>query len=106
MADHYGIKSVYDTIDLLIQKCDIDGLMILVSPNQIFNVTKKLIPTRIPLFIEKPAGLIPNETKTLLKLVNNYGTKNMVGYNRRYYSIFTKGIKLINKYGPLLGVIS
>jgi predicted dehydrogenase len=37
-------------------------------------------------------------------LANNYGTKNMVGYNRRYYSIFNKGIKLINKYGPLLGV--
>ncbi len=78
--------------------------MIFVSADQIFDITKKLIPYRIPLFIEKPAGLIPSETKDLLKLTKKYGTKNMVGYNRRYYSIFNKGIDLIKKNGDLLGI--
>jgi len=78
--------------------------MILVSADQIFRVTKKLLPLKIPLFIEKPAGMIPGETETLVKLVDKYGTKNMVGYNRRYYSIFHKGLEIINKHGHLLGV--
>ena len=104
LAKNFGIESVYNNVDQLIEKCDLDGLMILVSPDEIFKVTKKLIPLGIPLFIEKPAGLFPNETKTLFNLAKKYGTKNMVGYNRRYYSIFDKGIKLIDKHGPLLGV--
>ena len=104
MANQYAIEKVYNNIDLLIQKCSVDGLMVLVSADQIFDVTKKLLPANIPLFIEKPAGLIPNETKTLAILADKFGTKNMVGYNRRYYSIFHKGIEIINEYGNLLGV--
>jgi predicted dehydrogenase len=100
----YDVNQIFENIDNLIEKCDLDALMILVSANQIFEVTKKLIPTNIPLFIEKPAGLIPDETKILAKLADKCDTKNMVGYNRRYYSIFDKGIELINQNGGLLGV--
>ena len=84
LADKYGIENVYNDIDLLITKCELDGIMVLVSADQIFNVAKKIIPTKIPLFIEKPAGLIPSETKSLTTLADKYGTANMVGYNRRY----------------------
>jgi predicted dehydrogenase len=78
--------------------------MVLVSANQIYDVALNLIPTGIPLFLEKPPGLIPEQTKALTGLANNHGTKNMVGFNRRYYSIFHKGIELINQNGGLLGV--
>jgi len=104
LADKYGIENVYNDIDLLITKCELDGIMVLVSADQIFNVAKKIMPTKIPLFIEKPAGLIQSETKSLTILADEYSTANMVGYNRRYYSIFHSGIDIINKYGNLLGV--
>jgi len=77
---------------------------VLVSANQIYDVAVNLIPAGIPLFLEKPPGLIPDQTKTLTDLANKHGTKNMVGFNRRYYSIFHKGIELINQNGGLLGV--
>ena len=104
LAKTFHINLVYENIDNLIEKCSLDALMILVSANQIFNITKKMIPVQIPLFIEKPPGLIPEQTKTLVELADKYDTKNMVGYNRRYYSIFHKGIELINQNGRLLGV--
>ena len=78
--------------------------MILVSANQLYEVTRKIIPRQIPLFIEKPPGIVPGQTKSLAEMSNKYGTKNMVGFNRRYYSIFHKGIELINQNGGLLGV--
>ena len=93
IANTFAIEKVYENLDALIQKCTLDGLIVLVSSNQIFEVTKKIIPTKIPLFIEKPPGLIPEETKTLTNLAHKYGTKNMVGFNRRYYSIFHKSNK-------------
>ena len=104
MARTYDIHKVYENIDSLKKKCTLDALMILVSADQIYDVTQKLIPANIPLFIEKPAGLVPDETKTLAKLADKHGTKNLVGYNRRYYSIFHKSIELINQNSGLLGV--
>lgn len=105
LARTFYINNVYKNIDSLIEKCSLDALMILVSANQIYDVAKKLIPARIPLFIEKPAGIVSDEATTLLKLADKYGTKNQVGYNRRYYSIFHKGMELIKqKGGGLLGL--
>ena len=100
----FDIGRVYDNINDLIEECKLDAIMILVSANQIFDVAKNLIPVNIPLFIEKPPGLTPQETKVLVELADKHGTINMVGYNRRYYSIFHKGLNLINQKGGLLGV--
>jgi predicted dehydrogenase len=104
LAKTYAIKQVYDNIDDLVEKYAPDGLMILVSANQIFDVTKKLIPTNIPLFIEKPPGLTTEQTTILAEIADKNRTKNMVGYNRRYYSIFHKGLKIVKEHGKLLGV--
>ena len=104
LSNDYNIEHVYNNIYELIEKCALDALLICVSADQIFSVTEKLIPKQIPLFIEKPPGLVPEETDTLFKLADENGTKNMVGYNRRFYSVFHKGIQIIKKSGRLLGV--
>jgi len=104
LANQFNINNVYDDIFKLINEVNIDGIMILVSADQIFHVTKSLLPKKIPLFIEKPAGLFPEESKQLCELSNKYSTLNMVGYNRRYYTIFHKGIELIKQKGDLLGI--
>jgi len=104
LARRYDVEEVFENVDDLINKCKPNALMILVSANQIYKITKKLIPSQIHLFIEKPPGLVPEETKILMELSEKYGTKTMVGFNRRYYSIFHKGIELINRNGGLLGV--
>jgi predicted dehydrogenase len=104
LANTFQIEQVYDTVDHLLKGCAPDGIMVLVSANQIYDVALNLIPTGIPLFLDEPPGLIPEQTKALTGLANNHGTKNMVGFNRRYYSIFHKGIELINQNGGLLGV--
>tara|TARA_Y100000590_G_scaffold180640_1_gene205862 strand:+ start:10583 stop:11455 length:873 start_codon:yes stop_codon:yes gene_type:complete len=104
LSNDYNIENVYNNIYELTEKCVLDALLICVSADQIFSVTEKLIPKQIPLFIEKPPGLVPKETDTLFKLADKNGTKNMVGYNRRFYSVFHKGIEIIKKSGRLLGV--
>lgn len=104
LAKKYQVDNVYNNVDNLIEKCDLDGIMLLVSANQLYDLSSKLLLTKIPIFIEKPPGLYPNQTKALVGLADKYGTKNMVGYNRRYYSIFHKGLDIINKNGGLLGV--
>ena len=104
LAKKYDIEEVFENVDDLINRCKPNALMILVSANQLYEVTQKIIPRQIPLFIEKPPGIVPEQTKSLAEMSNKYGTKNMVGFNRRYYSIFHQGIELIIQNGGLLGV--
>ncbi len=83
----------------------IHGIMILVSVDQIYKVTKDLAKFSIPLFIEKPPSLNFIELKKLNKILNKNNAPNMIGMNRRFYSIFEKGKKLIDQNGGLLSVI-
>jgi len=104
LANKFQIDQVYESVDDLMKKCVPDAIMVLVSANQIFEVTEELIPIGIPLFIEKPPGLVVDQTKVLVGLAEKNGTKNMVGYNRRYYSIFHEGLGIIKQNGGLLGL--
>lgn len=104
LANEYGITVCVDNLDSLIKEAQPDALMVLVSADQIYEVTSKVIPYGLPLFIEKPPGLTPDDTKKLAVLAKEHSVLNMVGFNRRFYSIFTKGLEIIREHGPLLGV--
>ncbi len=86
LAEKFEIDTVYDSVDDLLEGCTLDGIMVLVSANEIYNVTSMLLPIRIPVFLEKPPGLTPDETKRLVVLAEKYNTKNIgekVALNRK-----------------------
>lgn len=105
LAAEFTIPLCADTIEELIERGKLDALMVLVDVEQMFPVTKQAIPYRLPLFIEKPAGMFPEDNRKLAEMAKAHGVRTMVGFNRRYYSIFHKGMKLIKEHGPLLGVM-
>lgn len=104
LADEFNIPVCAPDIDSLILQAKPDALMILVSVDQVYDVCCKAIPYKLPMFIEKPAGMVPQETWRLCQLASQHEVKTMVGYNRRFYSIFHRGMDLIREKGPLLGV--
>jgi virulence factor len=79
--------------------------MVLVSVDQMYLVSKKLIPLGKPIFIEKPPALSHLKIKALSEISIKYKTPNMIGMNRRFYSIFEKGKKIIEKNGGLLSLV-
>lgn len=90
---------IFNNIDQMMIDPKINAVIILVNPENSFNVIKKVIPYKKIFFTEKPAGLNYNQAKKLNQLCLKYKTKNMVGYNRRFYSIFDKGLRYISKIG-------
>ena len=92
------VKIFYNINQMMIDP-DINAVLILVNPDKSFDVIKKVIPYKKTFFTEKPAGINYDQAKKLSKLCSKYKTKNMVGYNRRFYSIFDKGLKYISKIG-------
>lgn len=105
LAARFGIPCVADDLDALLQDARPDGLLILVSAANIGAVARQAMRTGLPLFVEKPAGLTPAESAELARLAGELGVRSMVGYNRRFYSVFHQGIEVIRQHGPLLGLL-
>jgi len=91
----------YQNIKEMMTDNKVKAVMILVNPEEVFSVLKQVIPYKKTIFTEKPVGINFEETKKLNNLFIKYNTPNMVGFNRRFYSIFEKGIKAINKHGGI-----
>ena len=104
LASEYGINVCADNLEELINKSEPDALMILVSEDQMYSVVVSAISYGLPLFIEKPAGLVPEQNYQLAQLAKKHSIASMVGFNRRFYSVFHKGIEIIRNHGPLTGV--
>lgn len=96
IADHFQIKNYTNRL-LDIVNYNLDGILICVSADSIFGVTKNLIKYKIPLLIEKPAGLSLKEAMILANLSKKYQTPNIVALNRRYFSNVMKAIPILKE---------
>ena len=105
LAQKFNISCCVSGIDQMIFEAKPDALLVLVSEESMPDVCVRLLKDYcLPLFIEKPAGLAQEETKCLADIAREKRVPTMVGYNRRYYSIFHKGIEVIRQHGKLCGV--
>ncbi len=104
LASAYDIPCVSNDLPSMVRQGKLDALMVLVSVEQMYTVTLAAAAYRLPLFVEKPAGALPLQNQELAVLATERGIPTMVGFNRRYYSIFQKGIDIIREHGPILGV--
>jgi len=93
----FHIKNIYKNYIDLLDDDLIDTVLILVPPLSTFKILKHAILKRKNIFVEKPAGINLNQSKSLYQLNKKYNAKVMVGFNRRYYSIFSKVNNLIKK---------
>ena len=59
LAREYNIEVCADDMDELIEKTRPDALLILVSEDQMFAVASAALEYNLPLFLEKPAGIVP-----------------------------------------------
>jgi len=104
-AKKFKIKKTYSDIDKMLKTEKLDGLIILVSVLNVFSVLKKVIKYKIPFFVEKPATLNILQANEINLLIKKHKTKNVVGLNRRYYSIFLQAKQFIKKNGNAKAIL-
>ena len=98
IAKEFQIPCVVDDLDTLMETAAPDGLLVLVSADQIYPVALKALDCGVPIFLEKPPGMVPEETKHLSELARTNGVPTLVGFNRRCYSIFRNGCEIIEQH--------
>jgi len=104
LAHKFSINIIYKNYIDMVKDPNIDVLLVLVSADQIYKVINDIIPYKKPFFTEKPPGLSLDQASKLVKKWKKFKTLNMVGFNRRFYSVFHKGMEYINKKGKLIGL--
>ncbi len=104
LADEFGVPLVADSPAELAQAARPDALMILVSPQAVAQVALDCLGLRLPLFLEKPVGLCVAEAEAVALAARRAGVPGMVGFNRRHYSVFAKGLEILRERGRLLAV--
>ena len=93
VASLYGIKA-YENLEELIENCDIVDV---VTPTlSHYECAKKALQATKHVFIEKPVTQTLEESKSLVKLVEEAGTKVQVGHVERFNPAFKKAIKHID----------
>ena len=55
--------------------------------------------------MEKPAGCASRETAHLAQMAGERGLVNMVGLNRRYYSVVQQALLAVLQLGPIRGIV-
>lgn len=104
IKDKFNFNKVFDNYLDMVKDENIHALFIVVSANQSYKVIKNIIKYKKPFFSEKPAGISLAESKNLKNLFLRFKTPNMIGFNRRYYSNFLKGLRIINKNGGIRAI--
>ena len=93
VASMYGVKA-YENLEELIENCDIVDV---VTPTlSHYECAKKALQATKHVFIEKPVTQTLEESKSLVKLVEEAGTKVQVGHVERFNPAFKKAIKHID----------
>lgn len=105
LSKQFKIKNTYKSISEMFYNEKPDAVAVFVSAENMYKVLSQVIKYKTPVFFEKPAGLTFKETKKLYELSIKYKTKNMVGLNRRFYSVFNKGINFLKKNGGISGFL-
>jgi predicted dehydrogenase len=89
------------SLDDLRRNPQADALWICVSADAMAQVARELAPLGLPMFLEKPVGLDPQETAGARDAIR---VPHMVGLNRRFYEVIRKGKELIDRHGGLRAI--
>ena len=105
LADRFEIKDRFSNYEQMIDSTKPDAVLVLVNAGNIFEVAANCLERRVPTLLEKPPGLRVAETKRLRDIAQASDCLNMVGLNRRFYSVAQKAREMIAASGPLISVV-
>lgn len=105
LAREFGVPLVADSPAELARQAKPDALMVLVPPQTMASMAVSCLDFGLPLFLEKPVGLSVAEAEHAADAAAKRGVRTMVGFNRRHYTVFRKGMELIRERGRLLSVL-
>jgi predicted dehydrogenase len=83
-ARRFGADGAFDSVERMLEVSDLDGVVVVVPPEDFFGVVETCIRRGIPVFAEKPAANDAAEAHALAAQAAEAGVTVMVGYMKRF----------------------
>ena len=104
LAERFKVTQTFTDHRAMLDAVKFDAVFVLVSATQVAEVSAECLRRGLPTFMEKPPGLSVAETKGLLEIANSNGCLNMVGLNRRFFSVMEKASDAVLETGPIVSI--
>jgi myo-inositol 2-dehydrogenase / D-chiro-inositol 1-dehydrogenase len=103
VMERFGIKTYYRDYIEMITKEDPDAVFVVGGPKLHYEVLKKIIPLKIPIYAEKPTAPTAKQAKELAELAAEHGTHVQVGFMHRFAPVseWAKNIIKTKEFGRL-----
>ncbi len=99
-----GIPRTYADPLEMVERERPDALLLTANVLSLHGLAERLIPVGLPILLEKPPGISPEETQSLTRLAADHKTPVMVGLNRRFYSVYHRGLEQVGGREAVTGV--
>jgi predicted dehydrogenase len=105
LAERFKIERTYADLERMFDELSLDAVFVLVNVTRMFEVASACLKRKIPTLLEKPPGLSAAEARGLRDLAAAGDCLNMVGLNRRFYSVMRRAREAILEVGPLVSLM-
>ena len=105
LARDFKIERCFQDPAQMISEAKPDAIFVAVSHAATMEMSGLVLRSGIPCLLEKPAGYSPAETRQLADLAREHKCLNMVGLNRRFYSVIHQGLLAVLHQGPISGIL-
>jgi predicted dehydrogenase len=80
----FGVARAFDEVERMLEEVDLDGVVVVVPPDQFLGVIQACIRRGVPVFTEKPAASDAAEARALAEEAADAGVPVVVGYMKRF----------------------
>lgn len=105
-AEKYNIKNTFKDYKEMLSKVKTDAVYIIMPPHHLYDIVVYCLRKGLNVFIEKPPGITPYQTRSMAILAKRHGCKTMVGFNRRFIPLIRKVKELVEKRGPIVQAVA
>jgi predicted dehydrogenase len=102
----FGAEQAFDDVERMLEECELDGVIVVVPPDQFYAVISACIARRVPVFTEKPAANDAAEARQLAEQAADAQVPVVVGYMKRFAGAYRLAKELMGRPGfgsPTLG---
>jgi myo-inositol 2-dehydrogenase / D-chiro-inositol 1-dehydrogenase len=99
VADRFGAASAFDDVEQMVGEVELDGVVVVVPPDQFAPVIRACVRRGVPVFTEKPAANDAAEATQLAEEAAAAGVTVMVGYMKRFAYAYRLAKELMSRDG-------
>ena len=104
VAAEFGVERNFTSAQRMLAESGADAVFVAVSHEVTLEMCSLVAASGIPCLLEKPVGYSSVDVQRLADLADESGCVNMVGLNRRFFSVVNQALFAVLHHGPVRGV--